>query len=119
MAQQKLDLLQFSTSAVAEFGACSSKIMRSNMFNSCLLAALLNDIPNHILRKSAAPNVTCPADRTKDSSLADCCRRHPVIKCLFRPVRNRNGTDTSTFADEINDCPVALSHLNITDLQTD
>src|SRR5207249_8063957 len=93
--------------------------MRSNMLNSGLLATFLNYIPDHILRKPAAPNLACSADRTKDSSIADSCRCNPEIKRLFCPVRHRNGTNTSAFADQINDCPVVLPHLNITDFQAD
>jgi hypothetical protein len=54
-----------------------------------------------------------PAYCPKDSAVCDtrCC--HPPIDCALYPNRHRNRADMGAFSDEIHDCPVAVTDLDL------
>jgi hypothetical protein len=54
MAQQELNLFQFTTAIMAQLRACSPQIMRSNVLQSRFLAAGSDHVPDNILRNAIA-----------------------------------------------------------------
>jgi len=112
MAQQELDLLQLTTTPVAELGTSPAQIMRCNMLQSRPLTTCLYDVPDHILRDAVAPHFSRSADCSEDPALRDTSLCDPFIQCGFDPDWNRYGANMAALADQIYDCPVPLAHLN-------
>ena len=65
VAQQKLNLFQLASGAVAEAGTRSSKVMGREFYDSNLACVLLDDMPHHLFGHFGAPNGSRPADATK------------------------------------------------------
>jgi hypothetical protein len=55
VAQQELNLLQFTAAIVAEFRAGPPQVERCNVLQACSRAAGSNHVPHDILREAAAP----------------------------------------------------------------
>jgi hypothetical protein len=55
VAEQELNLLQFSSIAMAELGTRPPHIVRSDMVQACLLTATLYVVPDHVLRDASVP----------------------------------------------------------------
>jgi hypothetical protein len=119
MAQQELNLLQLTTIRVAQLGTGPAQVMRRNTLQPRFLAAGLDHIPDHVLRDAFAPDPACPGNCPEDPSLRDASLCGPEIERGFNPRWNRDGADMPAFPDQVHNCPVGLSHLDIVDLQAD
>src|SRR6185312_9559747 len=98
VSQQELNLLQFATVGVAKLRTSPTQIVRRDMLQSCSLATISHHVPDDVLGDARSPDLSAPRDRSKNSPLCNSCRRDPTIKCLLRPVRNRNGSDMTALA---------------------
>lgn len=119
MAEQELNLLQFAAAGMAQLGAGSPQVVRRDALQSRSLAAALHHIPDHVLRDSLTPNLARPAHRTKNLSLRDSGGHRPLVECVFRPRRYRNGANVPALADQVHDSPVLLPLLHVAHLQPD
>jgi hypothetical protein len=119
MPQQELNLLQLSTARVAQLRTGSPQVMRCNMLQARSLAAGLDYVPHDILRDASSPHLSRPGDGAKDSSLRDSSCYRPLIKRGFDPLRNGDGANVATLADQIHRCPVTLAHLDLVHVQAD
>ncbi|MEY2395529.1 MAG: hypothetical protein QOF94_1874, partial [Acidobacteriaceae bacterium] len=68
VAQQELNLFQFTPGAVAETSTRPSKVMRREFYNSNRDCVLLDDMPHRLFGHFGAPNRSRPADATKTSA---------------------------------------------------
>ena len=119
MPQQELNLLKLSAVRVAQLRTGSAQVMRCNMLQARSLAAGSDHVPHNVLRDAAAPRLSPPADRSKDLARRNPSGSCPLIESGFHPVRNGHGADVATFANQINNGPVSLAHLDVVQLQTD
>src|SRR5450432_3773048 len=69
--QQKLNLLQLTSSCVAQLRTGSPQVMRCNVLQSSFFAAGLDYIPHDILRDALSPHLSSPRDCPEDPSLPD------------------------------------------------
>src|SRR5580692_7859307 len=119
VAQQELNLLQFTAAIMAEFRAGPPQVVRCNVLQACSRAAGSDHVPHDILREAAAPHLSPSGDRSKDFALRNPSGSGPLIESGFHPVRNGHGADAATLADQIHGCPVTLTHLDLIQLQAD
>src|SRR2546425_9576657 len=116
MPQQELNLLQLATATMAQFRAGSAQVMRRNMLQARSLAATLDYVPHDILRDAFSPHLSRPGNGSKDPSLRDSGCYRPLIKRGFDPLRNGDGANVATLADQVHHCPVTLTHLDLVQL---
>ena len=76
-------------------------------------------IPHHVLRDALAPYLVRSGDRPKNSSLGYPGGRRPLVERDFGPFGNGNRANVTALANQVHDCPVALSHLDFIQLQAD
>src|ERR1043165_9240852 len=119
MAEQELNLLQFSSGRVAPARTAATKIVRGKLFNSGPLGAFPYDVPDDVLRETISPYHTVLADRSKYATVLDtgCCR--PRVNSLLHPIRNRNRPNMASFSDQIDNRPMPLPLLNPFAYETD
>jgi hypothetical protein len=89
------------------------------MLQACSLAAGSDHVPDNVLRETAAPHLSPTGDRSKDFALTNPSGSCPLIESGFHPARNGHRADVATFANQINNDPVSLAHLDVVQLQTD
>ena len=118
MPQQELNLLQLTTTVVAQLRASSSQVVWRNVLQAHSLATSPDHIPDHILRNTIPPYLPRPGNRAKDLSLRDSGRQHPLIERRFDPSWNGDGADMPALADQIHHRPVSLAHLDLIYLQS-
>jgi hypothetical protein len=116
VSEQELNLLKLTTAGVAKLRTRPAEVMRCNMLQPGSLAASLDHIPHDILRDAAAPHLSHSGDCSEDFAFSDPGCLCPLVEGRFDPVRNGNGADVATLANEINHCPVLLAHLDIIQL---
>ena len=113
VAQQELNLLQFTAAIVAELRAGPTQVVRCNVLQACSPAAGSDHIPDNVLRDAAAPHLSPSGDRSKDFALRYPSRLCPLIESGFHPVRNGHGADVTALADQIHHGPMPLTHLDV------
>jgi hypothetical protein len=74
MAQEKLDLLKFSSVGVAQLGASAPQIVRRNVLKTQTFCAFANDIPNNVLGNSSPPARSVSAHRAKYTAMLQVSR---------------------------------------------
>ena len=117
MSQQELNLLQFTAAIMAQLRAGSPQIMRRNVLQSGSLATSSDHVPDNILRDAVTPHLAQSGDRSKDFAIADPSGACPLVQGSFDPRRNGHRANVATFADQINHRPMALTHLDVVELQ--
>ena len=113
MPKQELYLFQLTADCMAESGARSSKVVRREFRHLQFLGVHLNYVPDHFLSHPIPPNCPCPADATKQFARGDLCCCKPFVEELLHPSGNGNGSNVSTFPDEVDDCPTLFPSLKV------
>jgi hypothetical protein len=113
MTEKELDLLQFSAIHMAEFCARSPKVMWSEVFQLHSLRAPSDNVPDDILGDSFTPWSPVSAHGSEDSAGRHFRRFSPSIDSLLDPSGHGNGSDMTTFTNQIYDGPMALPDLQI------
>src|SRR6266852_225438 len=94
------------------------QVVRCNVLQACSLAAGSDHVPDNVLREAAAPHLSPSGDRSKDFALTNPSGSCPLIESSFHPVRNGHRANVATFANQINNGPLSLAHLDVVQLQT-
>lgn len=119
VAQQELNLLQFTAAIMAELRAGPPQVVRCNVLQPCSLAAGSDHVPDNVLREASAPHLSPSGDRSKDFALINSSGLCPLIESGFHPVRNGHSADVTALADQIHHGPVPLTHLDVIQFQAD
>lgn len=117
--EQELNLLQLTTAVVAQFRAGSSQIVRRDMLQPHSLATALHDVPDDILRDTLSPFFPCSGNGAEHPSRSYLCCVSPLVECRFDPLWNGDGADVPGLADQIHDCPMPLTDLDLIQFHTD
>src|ERR1700761_6160849 len=83
------------------------------MINLHPQGAVPNYIPDHVFRDPFAPWGSVPTDCPEDPTVPDIRCGHPSVDSAFDPDRHGNRADMAALSDEIHDCPVPLSDLDV------
>ncbi len=67
--EEKLDLVKFTTCCVAEAGARATQVMRRQFFDSGLLGAILDDVPDNPLGHAVTPDFSRTADASEQAAM--------------------------------------------------
>ena len=86
MAQQKLDLLQFSAGLVAEPSASPAKVVGREFLDSCLFSTILHNMPDHSLSHPLPPSLTSAADAPKETAFRYAGRLEPRVESKSAPL---------------------------------
>src|SRR5208283_3142790 len=113
MPEQKLDLLQFPSGQVTQPRATPTKVMRSEVRNSCAPGRSLHYVPDGFGGDAIAPDRSASADSTKDEASRYPRSLRPVIHCPFDPPRHRNRSDVLALPDQVGHNPVLLPDLEV------
>jgi hypothetical protein len=119
MPEQELNLLKLTAAVVTQLRTGPPQVVRCNVLEPCSLAAGSDHIPDNVLRDATAPHLSQSGDRSKYFAFADASGSRPLIESCFDPVRNGHRANVATFANQINNGPVSLAHLDVVQLQTD
>jgi hypothetical protein len=117
MAQQKLDLVEFSSGIPTQAGAGPAEIMRGQLFNGCSFGAFLYDVPYNPLRHAVSPSLACAANAPKHAAFAHTSGYKPGIDDALDPIRNRHRPNMPGLAHQVNDDPVIFAALKMGDLE--
>ncbi len=115
VAEQKLDLVQFTSGIATEAGRGPTKVVRRQVLDGCSLGAVLHDIPHRSFRYAGSPSLACAANAPKYAAFAHACRNEPGIDSALDPIRNGHGPNVSTLADQVDDGPMTLAPLKMSD----
>jgi hypothetical protein len=116
MTEKELDLLQFPALHMAEFRhSAGGRVERDALIAS--LGAPSDDVPDDILGYSFTPRCPMSAHGSEDSARGYFRRLSPSIDRLLDPSWQRNGTDMTTFANQVHDGPMSLPDLQILNSQ--
>ncbi len=117
MPEKKLDLLQLAARGVAEPSARPPQIVRREFRNAERDRVFFHDVPDCLFGDAGSPDLSSPGDTAKQGAVdyTGCCQ--PVVNCLLHPVRHRHGPDMAAFSHHVNDGPVILALLQVSDLQ--
>src|SRR5260370_18278897 len=111
--------LKHTDAIVRQLRAGPPQVVRCNVLQACSLAAGSDPVPDNVLREAAAPPLPPSGDRSKDFALTTPSGSCPLLESGFHPVRNGHRANVATFANQINNGPVSLAHLDVVQLQTD
>jgi hypothetical protein len=112
--QQELDLVQFASGVPAQAGA--SEVMRGKLLNGCSFGAVLHNMPHNPLRHTVSPSLARAANATKHATFTQSCGRKPRVNAVFEPIRYENRPNMPGLANQINDRPVIIPALKMSNL---
>src|SRR3954453_2736906 len=95
----------------------ATEIVRCEFANANLGGELLDDVPDQFFRYSFAPNLAGAAYTPEESASLDCSRRRPVIQKGGHPVRNWDGSNVTSLAAEVHNCPMPFALLKMANRQ--
>src|SRR5256885_14135383 len=119
MPEQELNLFKLFSTVMTQLCTGPPQVVRCNMLQACSLAAGSDHVPDNVLREAAAPHLSPTGDRSKDFALPNPSGSCPLIESGFHPARNRHRANVATFANQINNGPVSLAHLDVIQFQAD
>ncbi|NWF84665.1 MAG: hypothetical protein HXY18_12635 [Bryobacteraceae bacterium] len=117
MDQQKLDLVEFSSGIPAQTGAGPAEVVRGQNFNGCSFGPFLYGVPHNPFRHAVSPSLACAANAPKHAAFGHACRHKPGIDTALDPVRNGYGSNMAALANQIDDGPVILPALEMSNFQ--
>ena len=91
--------------------------MRSQILSTCSLGAVPYDMPHDPLRYALSPSLACATHAPKYAAFAHAAGHEPGIDGTFDPIRNGDCSNVPALADPIDDCPVILAPLKMSNLQ--
>jgi hypothetical protein len=112
VSQQKLNLLQFTASLMAQTGACTPEIVGRESRDLAVICFLLHDAPNDLGADAGSPDSFGLVDRTKEGSGGDSGGRCPNVNPGLYPIRDWNCSYVAALTDKISNHPVLLSLLD-------
>jgi hypothetical protein len=116
VAEQKLDLVQFPSGIAAEAGTGAAEIMWRQILNGCSFGAVLHDVPHNPFRYTIAPSLARTASAPKHATFTQSCGRKPRVNAVFEPIRYENRPNMPGLANQINDRPVIIPALKMSNL---
>jgi hypothetical protein len=111
--EEKLDLFEFTTRCMAKPCARSAKVMRCQSFDSGLLGAIFDDVPDNPLRYAVTPGLSRTADAPEQAAIPYLGGSKPRINRGLDPFLDGHSTNVAAFADQIHNGPVLLASLKV------
>ena len=113
MAQEHLNLLKLAATSPAQLGASSAQIMGRDSRNASGFRVWLDKLPDDFLRKDLARKAVGAIHRPEYASVHYAGRGCPRVNRNLYPVRHRRSSNTTMFADEVNDAPSTITLLDV------
>jgi hypothetical protein len=88
-----------------------------NPINGGLFGAVLHDMPHNPLRDTISPSLARAAYAPKHATFTQSRGRKPQVNRAFNPVRYGHRPNVPGLANQINDRPVILPALKMSDIQ--
>jgi hypothetical protein len=113
VAEQELDLLQFSAGGVTQLRARAPQVMRRDGPEPEFGSVLLYDVPYQSFGHALTPALSGSTYATEELASFEFGSRGPCIDGRLNPGGHRYGPDVPAFADQIDNRPVLLSLLQV------
>jgi hypothetical protein len=113
MAQQELDLLQFTAGLMAEPGTRSPEVVWCEFRYAQPFRVFLHNVPDHFLCNLHSANNTFTTNTSENLAVYDIRDSQPVVDRLLHPIGHRNRADVSSFPNEVNYGPVVFAALKV------
>ncbi len=92
--------------------------MGSQSIDSRMHGPLANNRPDELFADLRTPYASPTADATKNDTFFDFRGDQPLVKDCLDPAGNRDGPNVPTFSIEIDDCPMLILLLKVTQGET-
>jgi hypothetical protein len=115
--QEKFDLFQLASRSMAEPSTCPPQIVRHQLRHTDALGGFLHDVPNRLYRYPISP---CPShfvDPAEQSFSINCGCGELIIQCGSHPIGNRNRSNVTALANQINNGPMLFALLEMIQCQ--
>ena len=119
VAQQELNLLQFSSRYVAQPRTSPAQVVRRQLVDGSFRSELADNVPDDLLGHALTPHPPCSVYATKHSARSKSSIFDPNVEYRFDPVRHRDRPDVTRLAQEVDDGPVLFSLLQMREVQFD
>jgi len=91
--------------------------MRGQLINGCSFGAVLHDVPHSPLRYTISPSLARSANAPKHATFTQSCGRKPRVNGAVDPVRYGHRPNMPGLANQINDRPVIIPALKMSNIQ--
>jgi hypothetical protein len=115
MAEQKLDLIQFTACVPAEPSTGSAQIVRCKGRDTDFRSGRPYHMPYCLFADAIPEHATCSADTAKHLPTIDGWWTEPAVQLRIHPVGHRDRANMPAFANKIDDGPMVFSLLQIFD----
>jgi hypothetical protein len=117
MAEQKLDLIQFTARIPAKACTRSAKIVWRKSRNTDLRSGRPYHMPDRLFADAIPEHSTRAADTAKNLPTIDGSRTEPGKQLHVHPIGHRDRANMTALANKIHDGPVVFSLLQVFDSQ--
>jgi hypothetical protein len=108
VAEQELDLFEFTACLVAKPRTGSSQVVRCDGWQTAAFRARFHNSPDDLGRKTVSPDSACLVDGPQQWTSFDAGAKGPAVDRFLYSVRNGNRPDMATFSSQICDNPMAF-----------
>ena len=109
MPRKELNLFQITAGGLAQLGAGATEIVRGQLCNSDCPCAFLHNIPDGLVRHTVAPDAAHLGYLAENPATVILGRWEPFIQFHDHPVGDRNRTDVTVFAPQIDYCQMIFT----------
>jgi hypothetical protein len=113
VTEKKLNLFEFASRAMAEPSTGTTKVMGREMVHADPLGILFYDCPNNIRRHSTTQFGPIFPDSPEYQTVSHSGTAKPIINQSLAPLRNGHCSQSSAFAKQVRDDPMAFPQLNL------
>ena len=109
VSEQELDLFEVSAEFRAELGTCPSQVWAPKRSMPICLADAVTTAQSLRLQPTFPPL----PNGAQQKAVFDACRGLPGVDAVFNPYGNGHGANPAALAEEIDDHPSVLPHLDV------
>jgi len=91
--------------------------MGRELLDARLSSVPFHDVPDDLLRNAGTPNGAVPAHAAKQPPVLNSGGSRPIVNCRFHLLGNGDGPNVTALADQIDERPVLLALLDVSDLE--
>src|SRR6267378_467921 len=117
MAEQELNLLEFTARLMTEPGTRSPEVVWREFSYPQSFRVFLHNVPDHFLCNLRSPNNTFAANASEYLTVHDFRDSQPVVDRLLHPIGHGNRADVPSFPNEVNYGPMVFAALNMVEGQ--
>jgi hypothetical protein len=103
---------------MAEPSTGPAQIVRRQLRHSDASGGFLHDVPNRLYRHPISPCPSYFVDPAEQLSSINCGCGEPIVQFASHPIGNRNRSNVTSLANQINDGPMLFALLEMIQCQS-